>query len=120
MSFGNVKAERKAIEMTYLDKCTIERSVKKEIDGLTKHVFEVICEDVPCALSNSAPTAEQTEIYNNTVYSAKLFLPPEYEVNAGDKVTVTVNGRKLVFSNMSAPALYPTHQVVYLKEGDKN
>jgi hypothetical protein len=120
MAFGNVKAERKAIEMTYLDVCKIERSVKTETDGITKHSFNAVYENVKCALSNSSVSAEQTDKYNDVVYSAKLFLPPDIDVYAGDKVTVIVEGRTVKFENMSAPALFPTHQVVFLKEVNKN
>ena len=110
--FGNVKAERAAVEITYTDTCDIVRDVEKEIDCITKHVDEAVYKSVPCALVMGKNPVESTDTAAFFNYMAKVFMPPEIEVIAGDKIIVTRYGRKIEYTNAGQPAVYATHQEV--------
>lgn len=119
MSFGNVKAERKAIEMTYDDTCEVIRSIEKEIGYITKQEEQTVYTAVPCALSTGNSSTRQTETVNNIEYDVKIFLAPEIEIKAGDKIVVDRLGkRKIKYKNVGEPAIYETHQELMAKRED--
>ena len=119
MSFGNVRAERKAIEMTYEDKCDIIRNVEKKAGFITRAEEQTVYSAVPCALSTGNSTTRQTETVNNIEYEAKVFMAPEVEVKAGDKILINRLGvKELRLESIGEPAVYKTHQEVMAKRSD--
>ncbi len=59
--FGNVKAERAAVEMTYTDTCDIIRNVEKEVDFINRHINEAVYKNIPCALVMGKSPTEATD-----------------------------------------------------------
>ena len=116
--FGNVKAERSAIEATYTDTCDIVRNVEKEIDYVNRHVDERVYKNIPCALVMGKSPTESTDTAAFFNYTAKVFMPPEIEVLAGDKIIVTRYERTVEYTNAGRAAVYATHQEVAVVEGD--
>ena len=110
--FGNVKDERAAVEMTYTDNCDIVRDTEKEIDCITIHVDEAVYKDVSCALVMGKSPVESTDTAAFFNYAAKVFMPPEIEIMAGDKIIVTRYGRTIEYTNAGRAAVYATHQEI--------
>lgn len=125
--FGNVTAERAAIETMYEDIADISRA-KPQTDenGITKTVNTVIYSGISCALSytgsdNSGQNAAQNEIE----YDAVIYASPDLDVQAGDVVKLTRFGRDnpnssrvLTFDVVGRPNVYATHQEIHVREGD--
>lgn len=114
--FGNIKAERAAIEMTYTDTCDIIRNVEKEIDYVNRHIDEAVYKNIPCALVMGKSPTESTDTAAFFNYTAVVFMPPEIEVSAGDRIVVTRYGRKIEYTNAGRSAVYATHQEVAVVE----
>lgn len=114
--FGNVKAERVAIEMTYTDTCDIIRNVEKEIDYVNRHIDEAVYKNIPCALVMGKSPTESTDTAAFFNYTAVVFMPPEIEVIAGDRIVVRRYGRMTEYTNAGRPAVYATHQEVAVVE----
>lgn len=114
--FGNVKAERAAIEMTYTDTCDIIRNVEKEIDYVNRHIDEAVYKNIPCALVMGKSPAESTDTAAFFNYTAVVFMPPEIEIIAGDRIVVRRYGRMTEYTNAGRPAVYATHQEVAVVE----
>ncbi len=108
--FGNVKAERAAIETTYTDTCDIIRNVEKEVDFINRHIDEAVYKNIPCALVMGKSPTESTDTAAFFNYTAVVFMPPEIEVLAGDKIVVTRYGRTVEYTNAGRAAVYATHQ----------
>lgn len=122
MGFGNVAAERAALEMTYEGLCTIAgiQPVKDPLTKITSQVRVVLLADQPCALSQVAlPAAERTDTSANIAYEAKLFIAPEIIIPPGSRVTVLQDGMTFHGEQSGKPFKYPTHQEVLLKEVDR-
>ncbi|MFB0840964.1 ABC transporter ATP-binding protein [Paenibacillus oleatilyticus] len=118
MAFGNVAAERRAIEMTYDGLCTISefQNVTDPKTGRTTQKPVVVLRDQPCALSQtSLSSARRTPTANEIDYDAKLFLSPDIAIKAGSRIRVTQHGMDLEFDQTGDPFRYPTHQEIKLK-----
>lgn len=107
--------ERKMLEKTYLDKCTIKRNmkVKDEQTGITKGVLNNVYEDIKCGLSKRSLnnlTVEGAGQQNNTFV---LFINPTIEIKAGD--VIEVKGYNNLMFIASLPMIYPSHQEVPLE-----
>lgn len=107
--------ERKILERTYLDKCTIKRNmkVKDEQTGITKGMLNVVYENIKCGLSKGSLnnlTEEGTGKQNNTFV---LFINPTIEIKAGD--VIEVKGYNNLMFIASLPMIYPSHQEVPLE-----
>lgn len=111
--FGNVTAERVAIESTYDAVCSISRPSVKSEDGIARPVSAVIAEGVRCGLSRGGDSSGQ-DIANVIADSRVLFVAPETDIRAGDAVTVTLYGRSETLEAVGIPLLYATHQEVTL------
>lgn len=111
--FGNVTAERKAIEHTYDAVCTISRQSAEYVDGIAQGTVSVIADDVPCALSKGSDGSAQG-MANVISDSRVLFIAPETDIRAGDKVTATLYGRTETLEAVGIPLLYATHLEVTL------
>lgn len=109
---------RKAIESMYDGVCTIEE-YRKNKDPVTKIMSldpVIVLDKQPCRVSYSnISTASQSESTANIIQSVKLFIAPEINILAGSKITVTQNGRATVYKNSGEPAIYSTHQEIFLE-----
>jgi hypothetical protein len=108
---------RKAIEMTYIGKCTITeyQSYKKE-NKSTGHKEVDIITDQPCKLSFEKVTSNfQGETAATVIQIAKVILAPEIKILPGSKMTITQNGVTTEYSNSGEPAIYNTHQEIILE-----
>ena len=112
--FGNVTAERAAIEQTYDAVCTITRQSAEEVDGIARGTETVVAENVPCALSKGGDSSA-VDLAGVISDSRVLFIAPEADIKAGDRVTVTLYGRTETLDVVGIPLLYATHQEVDLK-----
>lgn len=113
---------RKAIESLYTGRCTIVnfQEVFDEITKRTSLEEVVICENEPCRVSySSVKSAETTETVTELSQVIKLFVRPELIINGGSKITVTQNGRTVVYHASGEVAVYTNHQevILTLKEG---
>ncbi len=111
--FGNVTAERAAIESTYDAVCSISRPSAKPGDGIAQTVSAVIADGVRCGLSRGGDSSGQ-DMANIVADSRVLFIAPETDIRAGDAVTVTLYGRTEALEAVGIPLLYATHQEVTL------
>ena len=119
---GNVSLERAALEMTYDGKMTVAGAHKETVDGETVVTPDaVLHEDVPCALSFSGtPGAGQGEDAGETRYQAMIFCPPELDIPAGCRITVTQCGHTYSLRYSGEAITYHTHQqLAVIREGRK-
>lgn len=112
--FGNVSAERAAIESTYDAVCDIFRDKAVYSDGVTQGTETLIAAAVPCGLSRGGDSSGQ-DMANVIADSRVLFIAPETDIRAGDKVAVTLYGRTERLEAVGIPLLYATHQEVTLE-----
>lgn len=112
--FGNVTAERAAVEQTYDAVCTIARQFAEYSDGIAEGTEIVVAENVPCALSKGGDSSA-IDLAGVISDSRVLFIGPETDIKAGDRVTVTLYGRTETLDVVGVPLLYATHQEVTLK-----
>ena len=121
--FGNAKAERRALESTYEDVCTINRRQDvEEWTGITRQVSAPVYEGVICAISKSGNGSKQTEAQHNLDHDMLLFTLPNIVIKAGDEVTVKRFGRMDPLSPLiesyeviGKPTPYVTHVQCKLK-----
>ena len=127
---GNPGVERKIIEVTYEDTCSVSRFTSVLEGSITKSVPEEVARGVICAISqtglSSIATTVQTESENKVEYSIKLFCPPDIKILPGDAIEVQRFGRlpnlpnKAYFFESAGEALiYPTHQEIMLKRRER-
>ena len=117
--FGNVPAERAAIESTYEGLCIVKemQNVKDPVSGKTRQQPVMVLSAEPCALSQSSlPAATQTVTADQVSYDAKLFISPDVVIKPGSRVTVTQDGMVFEGEQTGKPFRYPTHQEIKLKE----
>ncbi len=116
----NITIERKAIETTYTDTCTVSAFGKATEHGMTRNKPAVLYEGTPCALSQKTNRyTKQTDTVNHIIYDAKLFIAPELEIPAGCEVTVTRYKRVFKYVSAGEPFVYATHQEIMLLRKDK-
>ena len=118
MGFGAVHAERSALERTYTDRLTIHRAETQTVGAIDKVVPTVCCADVPCALSRKTDRSKQTDSHQTITYDCVVFVSPSLDVRAGDKAQVERLGRNDHYDVVGKPAIYETHQELYLKGRD--
>ena len=118
MGFGNVKAERAAIEATYTDTCDVIRTFEKEVNYINKQVVEKVYENIPCGLVMGKSPTNQTDTFALFNYSVKVIMPPEPIISAGDKFVVRRFGQVFEYNSAGDPAKYETHQEVMLTKED--
>lgn len=114
-----VAAERKAIETTYTDTCTVYGFEKAKKSGITEEKKVIRHENIKCALSQkNLKTTAQTEPANHISYDAKLFAAPELDISPGSHIEVSRMGHVFKFISSGEPFLYPTHQeIMLLRQG---
>jgi hypothetical protein len=117
--FGNIPAERAAIESTYEGLATVYemQNVKDLVTRKTRQQLVMTLAAEPCALSQtSLPASTQTVTVNQVDYDAKLFISPDVTINPGSRITVVQNGMVFEGEQAGKPFRYPTHQEIKLKE----
>lgn len=104
-----------ALEMTYLDLCTVERNekVKDPNTGITSTQKIKIYENIKCALSKSDNQLMTTDGVGKLSFSHKLFISPNYEILEGDIVTVSSMGKISIYL-ASKPFYYSSHSETLL------
>ena len=116
MGFGNVTAERRAIEATYEDTADLFRSMAvTDENNISHNVQKALCEGIPCALSKGVNTSAEQKA-QTVEHTNILFAAPEFEILPGDTVKVTRFGRVRNFTVLGFPDVYATHQEIKLKE----
>lgn len=118
-SFGNIPAERAAIESTYEGLCTVSemKDIKDPVSGKTRQQPIVVLADEPCGLSQATlPSATQTVTSDKVEYDAKLFISPDVTIKPGSRITVQQNGMELTGEQTGKAFRYATHQEIKLKE----
>lgn len=112
--------EADILAMTYGDRCTVYRPVKETLPS-GESVFRkglegrAVYEDIPCALSSPSggrPARSQTVVRTDTDYL--LFVRPEVDIQPGDTVAVTRQGKRTVALAGLADR-QPSHNNVPLK-----
>ncbi|MEK4452816.1 ABC transporter ATP-binding protein [Paenibacillus sp. FSL L8-0506] len=119
VSFGNIPAERAAIESTYEGLCTVSemKDVKDPVSGKTRQQPVIVFADEPCGLSQSTlPSATQTVTSDKVEYDAKLFISPDVTIKPGSRITVQQNGMEFKGEQTGKAFRYATHQEIKLKE----
>lgn len=117
--FGNIPAERTAIESTYEGLCTVSEmtDVKDPVTGKTRQQSVPVLIDEPCALSQfSLPAATQTVASDQVSYDVKLFISPDVLIKPGSRIAVVQNGMVFEGEQAGKPFRYATHQEIKLKE----
>lgn len=117
MMFGNVSAERKAIETLYDAECTVFRAVSETDNFISAEKSAVIAENIPCGLSNVRDSSFQEDC-GRIIAEKELFTAPEADIKPGDTVTVTAYGRTTEYKATGEPMVYATHQQVRLLRRD--
>lgn len=116
MGFGNVAAERRAIEATYEDTADFFRSTAvTDANNISRDVQKALHEGVHCALSKGANTSAEQKA-QTVDHTNILFVAPEFLILPGDTVKVTRFGRMRNFIVLGFPDVYATHQEIRLKE----
>ncbi len=110
---------RKAIEMLYDCKCTIENlaEVEDSETGIAEKVWQVVASDISC--KRSIKNIELAETSDNAPAVAQvitLFLAPEVAVKAGSRITVTdKHGTITIYNSSGYPAVFTNHQEITLE-----
>lgn len=118
-SFGNIAAERVAMESTYEGLCTVfeMQNVKDPVSGKTRQQPVMVLSAEPCALSQSSLlAATQTVTADQINYDAKLFISPDVIIKPGSRITVVQNGMIFEGEQAGQPFRYATHQEIKLRE----
>lgn len=109
-----VKRLKKSAEALMSDVCTVYEKKAVSVDGRTEFVIWKKYENVPCRLSAKAylfgeKTASDKENLAEAGQSVKLFLPPEYEIDAGSLIEVTHLGRSETYKRSGQMKRYLSH-----------
>lgn len=115
--------ERKAIESTYLDKCTIYRrdNYKDPISKQTKQTEIIIAENIKCALSrNSGRETNFTTAHGEVQGSYTLFCAPEVDIISGDRIEVTTSMVQVFALWAGKPFKYISHAEIPMSEDERS
>ncbi len=115
-----VKRVENAARFLMKDKCSIYIKKPVEEDSLTRFETVLKYENVPCAISSKAylfgeNAASENDNLAEAKKSVKLFLPPEYEVEAGSTVEVKRLGKSELYKRSGQMKRYPSHNEVMLE-----
>lgn len=117
LSQTQVVAVRKAIELTYIGKCTvIEHQKKTKANKSTGFEEVTVLENQPCRLSFERITStSQGEAASKLTQVTKLLIAPEVVVKPGSKLVIEQNGLTSEYKRSGEPANYNTHQEIILE-----
>lgn len=115
-----VRRLKNAAGLLMRDRCNIYIKRPAEEDSLTRFETEIKYENVPCAISSKAYLfGESAASENNNIAevkkSAKLFLPPEYEADAGSIVEVKRLGKSEWYKRSGQMKRYASHNEVMIE-----
>lgn len=115
-----VKKVENAARFLMKDKCSIYIKRPVEKDSLTRFETELKYENVPCTISSKAylfgeSAASENDNLAEVKKSVKLFLPPEYEVEAGSMVEVKRLGKSEWYKRSGQMKRYLSHNEVMLE-----
>lgn len=107
--------EKRILERTYNHKMTVIRVGEYEdVDGITKFGESTVYSDVKCALSQTSKFNTTQGIKNDIKYTSKVFASPEFQIYAGDKISIQFeNGLKRTHK-AGESFIYPSHQEIPL------
>ena len=107
---------KRAVEQTYIDKCTVSEYIKyRKENKSTAFREEVKYCDLPCRISFLSKNAvSNTQTFTAMSQSAKLFVSPNIKINPGSKITVTHDGVITEYKQSGFSAVYRTHQEIAL------
>lgn len=106
--------EADILAMTYFHTCTIYRPVKHTEDGITRQKYQAVYTDIPCAVSSGGGSSEgRNEESQPVEYTDTLFVRPEIDVRAGDKVEAKIYEDRISFLSLEGRR-YPSHRQVPL------
>ena len=109
---------KKAVEKLYTGTCdVIEYREVKRANKSTAFEEVVVLKDIPCRLSFSTIDSTSASEYgaSSVVKITKLFVSPNINIRPGSKIVVTQNDVTETYKNSGEPALYTTHQEVFLE-----
>ena len=117
----------KATAYMYDREATVTRNVTVvKPNGAETEQLETIYDAIPCRISypqTSTANAAQGDV-NTVAYDAKMFCSPEYELKAGDTITVDNKWREWeapttfrFADGADESRVYVTHQEVLLRRG---
>lgn len=117
LSKNQVVIARKAVEELYEGVCSVVEYQKYTRENRSTGYREVlVAENLPCRLSYRRKTAaDQTEGGAAVGQEITVFLAPETEIKPGSKLIITQNGITEEYQCSGKPAVYQTHQEVYLE-----
>lgn len=107
----------KAVESMYDKRAEVKRYVDYvKPNGADGQRWEVVHEDVPCRLSSTTLNNTAQGEANVIQYDVKLFLSADFEVLAGDVISVfdPESSRVELFESAKEPFIYVSHQEVLL------
>lgn len=112
MPYGNVAAERAAVEMTYDSVYSLTRQTLVRDGNLSRRTETEIAAGVPCALSYTGNDGSSQREGHLIDWDAVVFTMPEQDIRPGDHITV----KDIVFEVIGRPDAYATHQQVKVRE----
>lgn len=112
-----MKSEADILEATYDHRAVVSRPMKKR--GLIDAFQEaVVYEDLPCAVSFSKVGEDSpTDSTQGVGYVATLFVRPEVEIYAGDRILCTIYGAKRRFVAGEGSRYLSHHEIPLIREG---
>ncbi len=113
------------IESTYFHIFSVERLQPIENEwGTTETSYQPVTslQDIECGFSQASRNninTTRTESTNIISYNPKIFCNSEFEIVAGDRITVKFGTRNIGVFTASEPYIYETHQEIpLLKVGE--
>lgn len=119
-----MKFERDVLEKYYTDTCDVYKPSKTTNNNLSQINFTVSAQSVICQLTykNSTQIGRNRRERDVAVFvdtDASIYMPPEVDVEPGDKIVVhkfgryfTSKSKDFTFLVVGIPKMYPTHQEV--------
>lgn len=112
--------EADVLAILYEDTCTVVRSSNStDNDGFDTFGDTIPYENIPCGVDFSrGSTTGLEDVAQPISYLAELYVRPEVDIRAGDKITATVQGRVYKFT-AGEGVYYPSHGQIPLIREDK-
>lgn len=113
-------ALRAAREVLWYGKATVEtiQSVKNTITKRTEQAYVPVdgLVDIPCKLSHKKKdqNTQLTSGPSTIEHSTWISTGNEHNIPPGSRITVTQNGKTLVYKNSGEPAVFLVHQEIGL------
>ena len=117
LSKNQVVMARKAVEKLYEGTCEIVEYQKYTRENKSTGYREVpVAEDLPCQLSYRRKSgAGQTDAVAAVDQEITVLMAPEIVIRPGSKLVITQNGATEAYQCSGKPAVYQTHQEIYLE-----